>query len=81
MHVCDCQSATQLYTYEVFVWRALLMLTTNSFDYSKFSNADKSWLETYTVAVFVGGGGARLRGGCSQQEQPKAEAAACRRQQ
>ena len=48
------QSATQLYTYEVFLWRTPLMLTTNNFDYSGFSLSDVNWIETNAVAVFVG---------------------------
>ena len=47
------QSATQLYTYEVFLWRTPLMLTTNNFDYADFSQADINWIETNTVAVFI----------------------------
>ena len=47
------QSATQLYTYEVFLWRIPIMLTTNNWDYSAFSDADKDWLETNCVAAHI----------------------------
>jgi hypothetical protein len=48
------QSSTQLFTYELFLWRTPLMITTNNFDYSAFSAADKDWLESNCVAVYVG---------------------------
>ena len=48
------QSATQLYTYEVFLWRTPLILTTNNFDYSGLPPSDVNWIETNTVAVFIG---------------------------
>ena len=48
------QSATQLYSYEVFLWRTPIMLTTNNWDYSTFSPADKDWLETNRIAVHIG---------------------------
>ena len=38
------QSATQLYTYEVFLWKMPLMLTTNCWEYADFSDADKDWI-------------------------------------
>eukprot|EP00973_Karenia_brevis_P096215 12431214-Karenia_brevis.AAC.1 len=48
------QSATQLYTYEVFLWKTPIMLTTNNWDYSKFAPADKNWIDTNVVAVYIG---------------------------
>ena len=47
------QSATQLYTYEVFLWKIPLMLTTNNWEYSAFTESDKNWLETNCVAVHI----------------------------
>ena len=47
------QSATQLYTYEVFLWKTPLMLTTNDFDYSAYTESQKNWIETNAVAVLV----------------------------
>ena len=47
------QSATQLYTYEVFLWRTPIMLTTNNWDYSTYSASDQNWIETNTVAVHI----------------------------
>ena len=47
------QSATQVYTYEVFLWRTPLMLTTNNFDYSGMSPSDVNWIETNAVAVEI----------------------------
>ena len=47
------QSATQLYTYGVWLWRIPIMLTTNNYDYSEFSAADKNWLDTNCIAVEI----------------------------
>ena len=47
------QSATQLYSYFVFLWRVPIILTTNNWDCSGFSEADKNWLETNCVAVHI----------------------------
>ena len=47
------QSATQLYSYFVFLWRTPIILTTNNLDYASFSVADKDWLDTNCVAVHV----------------------------
>ena len=49
------QSATQLYTYEVFLWRTPLMLTTNNWDYRAFSDADQNWIQENCVVVHVPG--------------------------
>ena len=48
------QSATQLYTYPVFLWRVPIILTTNNWEYSDFNDADKNWIETNCVAVYIG---------------------------
>ena len=48
------RSANQLYTYEVFLWRTPLMLTTNNFTYADFSPSDINWIGTNCVAVFIG---------------------------
>ncbi len=45
------QSATQLYSYFVFLWRVPIILTTNNWDCSGFSEADKNWLETNCVTT------------------------------
>lgn len=47
------QSATQLYTYDVWLWRVPLMLTTNNFDCSKLTDAEKNWVTTNCVDVCV----------------------------
>ena len=47
------QSATQLYTYEVFLWRTPIMITTNNWDLAAFSDSDKNWIEENVVAVHV----------------------------
>ena len=47
------QSATQLYTYEVFLHRTPLMLTTNFWEYDDFNTADKDWIEANCVAVHI----------------------------
>ena len=38
------QSATQLYTYEVFLWMVPIMLTTNNWDLSRLSKEDADWI-------------------------------------
>ena len=48
------QSATQLFAYFVFLWRTPIILTTNDWDYSSFSAADKNWLDTNCTAVHIG---------------------------
>ena len=48
------QSATQLYTYEVFLWKVSLILTTNNWEYSEFTESEKNWIETNCVAVYIG---------------------------
>ena len=47
------QSATQLYTYEVFLHKTPLMLTTNNWEYGNFSAADRDWIEANCVAVHI----------------------------
>ena len=47
------QSATQLFAYEVFLWRTPIMLTTSNWSYTDFSNSDKNWLSTNSVAVHI----------------------------
>jgi hypothetical protein len=47
------QSATQLYTYEVFLWKVPLMLTTNNWDYGSYTDSEKNWIETNCVSVSI----------------------------
>ena len=47
------QSATQMYTYEVFLWRTPLMLTTNNWDVTGFSATDLDWIHANCVVVHV----------------------------
>ena len=47
------QSATQLYTYEVFLWRVPIMLTTNNWDLTKLTDEERGWVETNCVVVHV----------------------------
>lgn len=47
------QSATQLFAYEVFLWRTPIMLTTNNWKYDDFTEADKNWIDTNCVAVHI----------------------------
>ena len=47
------QSATQLYTYEVFLHKTPLMLTTIFWEYADFNAADKNWIEANCVAVCI----------------------------
>ena len=47
------QSATQLYTYEVFLWRVPIMLTTNNWDLSVLTTDEREWVEANCVAVSI----------------------------
>ena len=47
------QSATQMYTYEVFLWRIPIMLTTNNWDLSHLSKEDLDWIQSNCVVVHV----------------------------
>ena len=48
------QSATQLFSYKVPLWRTPIMLTTNNFGLDGLSEADRNWIETNAVAVHIG---------------------------
>ena len=48
------QSPTQKFSYEIWLWRTPLMLTTNNWTYDDYSVADKNWIQTNAVEVFVG---------------------------
>ena len=37
------QSVTQMYTYEVFLWRIPIVLTTNSWDLTRLTEAESGW--------------------------------------
>lgn len=45
------QSATQLYTYEIMLWRVPIILTTNKWAPDGFDAADRDWLDANCVAV------------------------------
>ena len=47
------QSATQMFTYEVFLWRVPIILTTNNWDLSGLSVAELDWVHSNCVAVHV----------------------------
>ena len=47
------QSATQMFTYEVFLWRVPIILTTNNWDLSGLSAAELDWVHSNCVAVHV----------------------------
>ena len=47
------QSATQLFSYKVFLWRTPLMVTTNNWDLSKLTPADQNWIEENCIAVCI----------------------------
>ena len=47
------QSATQLFAYEVFLWRTPIMLTTNNWKYDDYTDSDKNWLDANCVAVHI----------------------------
>ncbi len=47
------QSATQMFTYEVFLWRVPIILTTNNWDLSGLTDAELDWVRSNCVAVYV----------------------------
>ena len=47
------QSPTQQYTYEVFLWRVPIILTTNNWDLARLSETEREWVDANCVAVHV----------------------------
>ena len=47
------QSATQLYTYEVFLWRTPIVVTTNNWDCTKLCEASRNWIDENCIAVHI----------------------------
>ena len=47
------QSATQLYTYEVFLWRVPIMLTTNNWCLDELTDDQREWVDSNCVAIHV----------------------------
>lgn len=47
------QSATQMFTYEVFLWRTPMILTTNNWDLSCLAADELEWVAANCVAVHV----------------------------
>ena len=47
------QSATQMFTYEVFLWRVPIILTTNNWHLSGMSAADLDWIGANCVVVHI----------------------------
>ena len=63
------QSATQLYTYKVFLWRTPIMITTINWDFAAFSDADKNCRECCCNPcrrACVGAGGSATAPICEQ---------------
>ena len=48
------QSPTQSLAYEVWIWKVPIMLTTNNWDLSKYSAADKNWIGENVIDVYIG---------------------------
>ena len=47
------QSSTQMFTYEVFLWRTPMILTTNNWDLSGLAADELEWVAANCVAVHV----------------------------
>ena len=47
------QSATQMYTYEVLLWRTPIILTTNNWDLSRLTEAELDWVRANCIAVHI----------------------------
>ena len=48
------QSATQLFSYYVFLWRVPIVLTTNNWDLGDLKDHEKEWVLANCIPVFVG---------------------------
>ncbi|CAK0800003.1 unnamed protein product [Prorocentrum cordatum] len=48
------QSATQLHTHEVFLWRTPITITTNNWDLSTLTVAEIDWIASNCVSVYIG---------------------------
>ena len=48
------QSATQLYSYNVFLWRLPIMITTNNWKLDELEANDKEWIESNSIPVCPG---------------------------
>ena len=47
------QSVTQMYTYEVLLWWISIVLTTNSWDLTRLTEAESDWVHANRVAVHI----------------------------
>ena len=47
------QSPTQTYTYEVFLWRVPIILTTNNWRLDKLTDEDSEWVNANCIVVHV----------------------------
>ena len=47
------QSPTQTFTYEVFLWRVPIMLTTNNWRLEELTDEDREWVTANCIAVHV----------------------------
>ena len=45
----------QLYTYGVFLWRVLVIITTNNWDLTSLTATDQDWIKQNCVAVLIDG--------------------------
>ena len=48
------QSATQLYSYNVFLWRLPIIITTNNWNLDDLEEVDREWIESNCLAVYIG---------------------------
>lgn len=48
------QSATQLYSYDVFLWRLPIIITTNNWNLHDLEPIDREWIESNCIPVYVG---------------------------
>ena len=45
------QSSTNMYAYKIYNWRKMMIITTNSWDLSPLTPADRHWIENNTVLL------------------------------
>ena len=48
------QSATQLYSYDIFLWRLPIIITTNNWNLDDLEPIDREWIESNCISLYVG---------------------------
>ena len=75
------QSATQLYSYNVFLWRVPIIITTNNWNLNDLEAVDREWVESNCIPVHINepvwasglGAAAATRGPSTPRSQPASQ--------